>query len=184
VESRAAHRPAVGSLSMKTGETRGYVLTFRCINCGKHEVFGNYLIEHIIPEDRIRGRIYQVRCNSCGWSGDACGLSAICVSQLTDRKAWASGHSTQISDKPIISALKRLIRRSDQHSSGQLVSQRRDEPMSKKRDILDEFFALMQQQMQARPDSISTVYAEECKKRAKRLDELITRLTGRTPQRI
>src|SRR5262252_4765688 len=30
---------AVRSLSMKTGKTQGYVLTFRCINCGKHEVF-------------------------------------------------------------------------------------------------------------------------------------------------
>jgi ribosomal protein S27E len=76
---------------MKTGETRGYVLTFRCINCGKHEVFANYPTEHIIPENRIRGRIYQVRCNSCGWSGDAFGLSAICVSQLTERKARAAG---------------------------------------------------------------------------------------------
>jgi hypothetical protein len=56
--------------------------------------------------------------------------------------------------------------------------------MSKKQDILDQFFALMQQQMQARPDSIPSVHAEECKKRAKRLDELLTRLTGRKPQRI
>jgi hypothetical protein len=76
---------------MKTGETRGYVLTFRCINCGRHEASANYLTEHIIPEDRIRDRIYQVRCNSCGWSGDACGLCAICVSQLTDFKARAAG---------------------------------------------------------------------------------------------
>ena len=92
VESRAAQSPAVGSLSMKTGEPRGYVLTFRCINCGKHEVFANYPTEHIIPEDRIRGRIYQVRCNSCGWSGDACGLSAVCVSQTQEPKARAAGH--------------------------------------------------------------------------------------------
>jgi len=51
---------------MKTGEPRGYVLTFRCINCGKHEVFANHPTEHITPEDRIRHRIYQVTCNSCG----------------------------------------------------------------------------------------------------------------------
>jgi len=74
VESRAAQSPAVGSLSMKTGEPRGYVLTFRCINCGKHEVFANYPTEHITPEDRIRDRIYQVTCNSCGWRGDVCGV--------------------------------------------------------------------------------------------------------------
>jgi|SRR5215831_8708062 len=59
---------------MKTGETRGYVLTFRCINCGRHDVFAQYPTEHITPEDRIRERIYQVTCNSCGWSGDVCGL--------------------------------------------------------------------------------------------------------------
>ena len=84
---------------MKTGETRGYVLTFRCINCGKHEVFANYPTEHIIPEDRIRDRIfrpeglyiYQVRCNSCGWSGDVCGLSAVCVSHMQEPKARAAG---------------------------------------------------------------------------------------------
>jgi hypothetical protein len=56
--------------------------------------------------------------------------------------------------------------------------------MSKKQDILDEFFALMQQQMQARPDSSPAAHGEECKKRAKRLDELLTRLTGRKPQRV
>lgn len=27
------------SLSMNAGETQGYILTFRCVNCGKHEVF-------------------------------------------------------------------------------------------------------------------------------------------------
>ena len=91
VEARAAQSPAVGSLSMKTGEPRGYVLTFRCINCGKHEVFANYPTEHIIPEDRIRGRIYQVSCESCGWNGDACGLSAISISHTTVLKPRAAG---------------------------------------------------------------------------------------------
>jgi len=74
---------------MKNGETRGYVLTFRCINCGRHDVFAQYPTEHITPEDRIRDRIYQVTCNSCGWSGDVCGLSAVCVSQ--EPKARAAG---------------------------------------------------------------------------------------------
>jgi ribosomal protein S27E len=75
---------------MKTGKTRGYVVTFRCIKCGNHEVFADYPTEHIIPEDRIRDRIYQVRCNSCGWSGDACGHSAIDISQRTELKAKAA----------------------------------------------------------------------------------------------
>jgi len=76
---------------MKTGETQGYVLTFRCINCGKFEVFAKYPTEGIEPEDRIRDRIYQVRCNSCGWNGDACGLSAIRISHTTELKARTAG---------------------------------------------------------------------------------------------
>jgi hypothetical protein len=76
---------------MKTGKTQGYVLTFRCINCGKHEVFAQYPSEGIEAEARIRARIYQVTCNSCGWCGDACGLSAICVSRTAELKARAAG---------------------------------------------------------------------------------------------
>jgi len=76
---------------MKTGKTRGYVLTFRCVNCGKDEVFASYSTEHIMPEERIRDRIYQVRCNSCGWSGDVCGLSAVCVSHTEEPKARTAG---------------------------------------------------------------------------------------------
>src|SRR3974377_2257150 len=67
-EARAADRPAVGSLSMKIGKTQGYVLTFRCINCGKFEVFAKYPTEGLEPEDRVRGRLYQVSCESCGCS--------------------------------------------------------------------------------------------------------------------
>jgi|SRR6516164_3992120 len=76
---------------MKTGKTQGYVLTFRCINCGKHEVFAQYPTESIEFEEQIRARIYQVRCNSCGWSGDACGLSAIRMLHTTELKARAAG---------------------------------------------------------------------------------------------
>ena len=77
---------------MNTGKTRGYVLTFRCINCGQHEVFAQYPAESGAPEDQVRARIYQVTCNSCGWSGDACGLSAFRISH-TDLKARAAGHT-------------------------------------------------------------------------------------------
>jgi len=75
--------------------------------------------------------------------------------------------STQISDNPIsLRAFKWLIRRSE----------RRDEPMSKKQDVLDEVFSLMQHQMQARPDSILAAQEEEYQKRAERLDELLSQL--------
>ena len=79
------------SLSMKTGKTQGYVLTFRCINCGKHEVFAQYPSDGMESEEQIRARIYQVSCNSCGWKGDACGLSAIRISHTTELKARAAG---------------------------------------------------------------------------------------------
>ena len=76
---------------MKTGKTQGYVLTFRCIYCGKHEVFAQYPSKGIEAEERIRARIYQVSCKSCGWTGDACGLSAIRISRTTELKARAAG---------------------------------------------------------------------------------------------
>ena len=71
----------------------GYVLTFRCINCGKHEVFANYSTDEVEPEDRIRGRVYKVSSNSCGWNADACGLSAIRISHTAERKGKAAGQT-------------------------------------------------------------------------------------------
>jgi heterodisulfide reductase subunit A-like polyferredoxin len=79
------------SPSMKTGKTQGYVLTFCCINCGTHGVFAQYPSDGMESEERIRARIYQVSCNSCGWKGDACGLSAIRISHTTELKARAAG---------------------------------------------------------------------------------------------
>jgi len=70
---------------------QGYVLTFRCINCGKHGVLAQYPSDGMESEQRIRARIYQVSCNSCGWTGDACGLSAIRISHTTELKARAAG---------------------------------------------------------------------------------------------
>jgi hypothetical protein len=32
---------------MNTRKTQGYILTFRCVNCGKHEVFANYPSEQL-----------------------------------------------------------------------------------------------------------------------------------------
>jgi len=76
---------------MNNVEARGYILTFRCVNCGKHEVFANHPSESVLQEDQIRARIYQVNCNSCGWRGDACGISAIHISRATKLKARAVG---------------------------------------------------------------------------------------------
>ena len=65
---------------MLSRETDGYILTFRCINCGRQEAFALYPTEGVEPYERIRARIYQVRCSSCGWHGEACGVSATNIS--------------------------------------------------------------------------------------------------------
>ena len=67
---------------MKIGKTQGYVLTFRCVNCGEPEVFATYPSENLVTEEEVRARIYSVRCNSCGWRGDACGISAIDIHRV------------------------------------------------------------------------------------------------------
>jgi transcription elongation factor Elf1 len=79
---------------MTTGKTQRYILTFRCVNCGKHEVSVTYPSEDIVNEDELRARIYQASCNSCGWTGNACGFSAILISQSGEFKARAAGHSS------------------------------------------------------------------------------------------
>jgi hypothetical protein len=61
-------------------ETQGYILTFRCINCGRHEALAQYPTEEVEPEEQIRARIYRVSCSACGWRGEACGISAIDIS--------------------------------------------------------------------------------------------------------
>lgn len=79
---------------MKTGETQRYTLTFRCINCGKFEVFADCPSDNVLEEGQVRGRIYEVTCNSCGWRGSACGLSAVSVSHTARSKSRsAAGHA-------------------------------------------------------------------------------------------
>ena len=55
---------------MTGAETRGYVLKFRCVYCGRHEV-------SVVPMDEIKARIYEGRCKACGWNGKVCGDSAV-----------------------------------------------------------------------------------------------------------
>lgn len=80
--------------------------------------------------------------------------------------------STQIGQANLTSALKRLLHRSD----------RTDQRMSKKYDILDEIFRLMQQQTQAKADGTPAAQTEEYKKRAERLRELLSRLPAKRPR--
>jgi hypothetical protein len=58
-----------------------------------------------------------------------------------------------------------------------------DELTAKVRGILDEVFRLMEQQMLARPDSISATETHECKKRAERINYLLCCLIDEAPHR-
>jgi Fe-S-cluster-containing hydrogenase component 2 len=72
---------------MPSRETQGYILSFRCINCGRHEALARYPTGSIEREEEIRARIYHVSCSSCGWNGDACGVSAINISHSMEPEA-------------------------------------------------------------------------------------------------
>jgi hypothetical protein len=50
--------------------------------------------------------------------------------------------------------------------------------MLKVRDILDEVFGLMEQQMHARQEGISETETEEYKRRADRIERLLSSLVG------
>jgi heterodisulfide reductase subunit A-like polyferredoxin len=62
---------------MTGAETSGYVLKFRCVYCGRHEVSVEYPCEGVLPMDEIKARIYEGRCCACGWNGEVCGDSAV-----------------------------------------------------------------------------------------------------------
>jgi transcription elongation factor Elf1 len=71
----------------------GYNLTFRCINCGRHEASTSYRSDGVESEDQIKMRIYRVNCAACGWKGEACGLAAIRISPVVElvRNRWKMG---------------------------------------------------------------------------------------------
>jgi len=72
---------------MLSRETQWYILTFRCINCGRHEALARYPTEGIEREEEIRARIYHASCSSCGWKGDVCGVSATNISHSMELEA-------------------------------------------------------------------------------------------------
>ena len=49
---------------MTGAETRGYILKFRCVDCGKHEVSADYPCEGVMHMDQIKARIYEAHCKS------------------------------------------------------------------------------------------------------------------------
>jgi hypothetical protein len=78
---------------MRTEEAQIYILRFRCLSCGKHDVFAYQLAEETSLEEYIRARMYQVSCNACGWKGSVCGFSAVRISQISELRAAATGRT-------------------------------------------------------------------------------------------
>jgi hypothetical protein len=74
-----------GSFNMTGSKTPGYILKFRCFNCGSPNASASYVCEGIVPENRIRSRIYEAKCE-CGWKGEVCGVSAIQIQPISDIK--------------------------------------------------------------------------------------------------
>lgn len=73
-----------GGNSMQCAAAPSYNLTFRCIICGRYEASATCPGDSIVSEDQIRARIYRVHCATCGWKGEACGLSAIRISSVPE----------------------------------------------------------------------------------------------------
>ena len=79
-----------GILDMTGIKTPGYILKFRCANCGRPSAFASYVCEGVVPEDRIRARIYEAKCE-CGWKGEVCGVSALQVQPIPDIEVKPQG---------------------------------------------------------------------------------------------
>ena len=62
-------------------KTHWYILTFRCVYCGRDlTAKGSFQGEAL--ESQIRARIYEAKCESCGWKGEVCGASATRISEV------------------------------------------------------------------------------------------------------
>jgi hypothetical protein len=61
---------------MTGAETRGYILKFRCVYCGRHEVSADYPCEGM-PIDQIKARLYEANCKAWSWNSKVCGVSAV-----------------------------------------------------------------------------------------------------------
>jgi hypothetical protein len=77
----------VATLCPKANE---YVLTFRCVNCGRYEASSHYSSKGTESENQLRARIYQANCTGCGWKGHACGYSAVrifCANEVSQQQS-------------------------------------------------------------------------------------------------
>ena len=84
-----------------------YSLTFRCMNCGRHEASANFRSDRIQPEDQIKEQIYPAQCTGCGWKGEACGLSAIRIlryksKETNDPANWLPIVTKKLTEKSVV----------------------------------------------------------------------------------
>jgi ribosomal protein S27E len=68
-----------------TEHTRGYFLTFRCLNCGKHEAMATVLSNIVLSDQEVKTRILTARCRGCGWTGEVCGVSAVRIERAKSK---------------------------------------------------------------------------------------------------
>jgi hypothetical protein len=76
---------------MTRTKIRGYLLKFRCVYCGRHEVSADYPCEGVMPMDEIKERIYEGHCKACGWNGKVCGISAVQIYYSLELEVKARG---------------------------------------------------------------------------------------------
>jgi Pyruvate/2-oxoacid:ferredoxin oxidoreductase delta subunit len=77
-----------------SADTRGYLLTFRCLNCGRHEAFASFSSEVPISEEDVKTRILEAVCRGCGWKGQVCGVSAVRIDETTKADVKSRGQSS------------------------------------------------------------------------------------------
>jgi hypothetical protein len=68
-------------------KTPGYILLFRCVNCGRPEASATYSSASFLPHYQIEARIYEANCAACGWKGEVCGISAVQIHYSPGAKA-------------------------------------------------------------------------------------------------
>ena len=66
-------------------DTRGYILTFRCLNCGRHEAFANVISDIVLSDKEVKTRILAATCRGCGWTGEVCGVSAVRIERAKSK---------------------------------------------------------------------------------------------------
>ncbi len=54
-----------------------YILTFRCLNCGRHEAFAHVLSDSVLSDEDAKMRLLEATCRACSWKGEVCGVSAV-----------------------------------------------------------------------------------------------------------